>query len=291
MPAVNPSLKRKFQLAAGFVIFAMAIITSYSSVTEVDASKRDIYLLIDVSESMTGESISHAKNAAIGFINAFQLGNSTDHRIGLIAFESEVTVMSELTDDPGDLKDEVFKLQADGGTAMGEAIITADIRFSHESRSDARKTILLLTDGFSTVGMNPVEVAHGVKNNDIVIFTVGYGGFANVYALSQISSMTGGKFYSALSGMDLVSTFENIADAMVSPVAHYGSRTMILAAIPILLLIPVIERGMVTMVHKAEETFLDRKGTPRPTCKKCGTLNRTASKFCKKCGNPFVGGK
>ncbi len=288
---MNPSLKRKFQIAAGLGIFTMAIIVSYSSVTEVDTSKRDIYLLIDTSGSMTGESISHAKNAAIRFIDAFQLENSTDYRIGLISFESGVTVMSELTDDPRDLKEKVSKLQADGGTAMGEAIVTADNLFLDESRSDARKTILVLTDGVTTVGINPVEAAHGARNNDVVIFAVAYGSVANVYALSQISSMTGGKFYSALSGEDLVSTFGNIADAMVSPVAHYGSRTMILAAIPILLFIPVIERGMVTMVHKAEETFLDRKGTPRPTCKKCSTLNRTASKFCKKCGNPFVGGK
>ncbi len=288
---MNPSLKRKFQLAAGFGIFAMAIIVSYSSVTEVDTSKRDIYLLIDVSGSMAGEGISHAKNAATGFIDAFQLENSTDYRIGLIAFESGVMVMSELTDDPRDLKGEVFKLQANGGTAMGDAIVTADSLFLHESRTDARKTILVLTDGFSTVGISPIEAAYGAKNNDVTIFTVAYGGHANVYALSQISSMTGGKFYSALSGDDLISTFGNIADALVSPVAHYGSRTMILAAIPILLFIPVIERGMVTMVHKAEETFLDRRGTPRPTCRKCGTLNRTASKFCKKCGNPFVGGK
>jgi len=138
--------------------------------------------------------------------------------------------------------------------------------------------------------MHPITAAQNAKASGLTIFTVAYGNDADVSTLSQIATMTGGKSYKALSGQDLVTTFANIADVMISPVAHYGSRTLILVAIPILLFIPVIERGVATMIHKAEETFLDKRRTPQqPTCPNCGTINRTTSKFCQKCGNSLRG--
>jgi len=284
---VDSDTKRKLQLTIGFAVFVLAVAVSYFSVTEVENPQRDIYLVIDVSGSMADQSkIIFAKNAAIEFVNAFQLDNSSDYRIGLIAFEARVNTLAKLTDDPSGLKDAISLLQARGDTAMGDAIRTADDLFSQESGSDARKTVLLLTDGVSNTGMNPITAAQNAKGSGLTIFTVAYGNDADFSTLNQIATMTGGKFYKALSGQDLVTTFANIADVMISPVAHYGSRTLILVAIPILLFIPVIERGVSTMIHKAEETFLDKRRTPpQPTCPNCGILNRTTSKFCKKCGN------
>jgi len=283
--------KRKFQLLIGFTVFALAVTMSYFSVTEVENSPRDIYLVIDVSGSMADQSkITFAKNAATEFVNAFQLDKSLDYRIGLISFEVQVNTLAKLTDDPSGLKDAISSLYANGDTAMGDAIRTADNLFSQETGSDTSKTVLLLTDGVSNTGMNPITAAQNAKDNGLTIFTVAYGNDADIGTLNQIAKMTGGKFYKALSGQDLVATFANIADVMISPAAHYGSRTLILIAIPILLFIPIIERGVFTMIHKAEETFLDKKRSPgRPTCSKCGTFNLTTSKFCQKCGNSLRG--
>ncbi len=285
---VDSDTKRKFQLTIGFAVFVLAVSVSYFSVTEVENPQRDIYLVIDVSGSMADQSkITFAKNAATEFVNAFQLDNSSDYRIGLISFEARVNTLAKLTDDPSGLKDAISLLHAEGDTAMGDAIRTADDLFAQETGSDARKTVLLLTDGISNTGMNPITAAQNAKVSGLTIFTVAYGNDADISTLNQIATMTGGKFYKALSGQDLVTTFGNIADVMISPVAHYGSRTLILVAIPILLFIPVIERGVSTMIHKAEETFLDKRRTPQqPTCFNCGTLNRTTAKFCQKCGNP-----
>ena len=283
--------KRKFQLLIGFTVFALAVTMSYFSVTEVENSPRDIYLVIDVSGSMADQSkITFAKNAATEFVNAFQLDKSLDYRIGLISFEVQVNTLAKLTDDPSGLKDAISSLYANGDTAMGDAIRTADNLFSQETGSDTSKTVLLLTDVVSNTGMNPITAAQNAKDNGLTIFTVAYGNDADIGTLNQIAKMTGGKFYKALSGQDLVATFANIADVMISPAAHYGSRTLILIAIPILLFIPIIERGVFTMIHKAEETFLDKKRSPgRPTCSKCGTFNLTTSKFCQKCGNSLRG--
>ena len=287
---MDPDSKRKFQLIIGFGIFAFAVAVSYFSVSEVENPQRDIYLVIDVSGSMVDQSkITFAKNAASEFVNSFQLDQSSGYRIGLISFESRVNTLAKLTDDPSGLKDAISRLRAEGGTAMGNAIGRADNLLSQETRPDVRKTVLLLTDGMSNEGIHPITAAQNAKRNGITIFTVGYGTDADISTLNQIATMTGGKSYKALSGQDLVTTFANIADVMISPVAHYGSRTLILVAIPILLFIPVIERGLSTMIQKAEETILEKRGTPRPTCSNCGFRNRKASKFCGKCGNSMKG--
>lgn len=287
---MDPDSKRKLQLTIGFTVFVLAVAVSYFSVTEVENPQRDIYLVIDISGSMADQSkIIFAKNAATEFVNAFQLDQSSDYRIGLIAFEAEVHTLSKLTDDPSGLKDAISGLQPGGDTAMGDAIRTANTLLSQETGPDVSKTVLLLTDGISNRGMHPITAAQNAKSSGLTIFTVAYGNDADTSTLNQVATMTGGKFYKALSGQDLVSTFANIADVMISPVAHYGSRTLILVAIPILLFIPVIERGVATMIQKAEETFLDKRGTPRPTCPNCGTINRIASKFCSKCGSSLKG--
>ena len=282
--------KRRLQLGIGFAVFVLAVAVSYFSVTEVENSQRDIYLVIDVSGSMADQSkITFAKNAATEFVNAFQLDQSSGYRIGLISFEARVNTLANLTDDPSGLKDAISRLRAEGDTAMGDAITTANNLLLQEASSDVTKTVLLLTDGISNTGMSPITAAQNAKGSGLTIFTVAYGNDADTSTLNQVATMTGGKFYKALSGQDLVTTFGNIADVMISPVAHYGSRTLILVAIPILLFIPVIERGVSTIIQKAEATILDKKPTPRPTCPKCNSINRIASKFCSKCGNPMKG--
>ena len=287
---MDPDSKRKLQLTLGFAVFVLAVIVSYFSVSEVKNPQLDIYLVIDVSGSMADQAkIISAINAASEFVNAFQLDESSNYRIGLITFETEVHTLAKITDDPNGLKDAISKLLPDGDTAMGDAIKTASVLLSQEARPDVRKTVLLLTDGISNRGIDPISAAQIAKENDLTIFTVAYGSDADRSTLSQIASITGGKYYQALTGENLVSTFRDIAHVMISPIAHYGSRTLILVAIPILLFIPVIEKGVATMVKKAEETFLDKRGTPRTNCHKCGHLNRTASKFCGKCGTPIKG--
>ena len=106
--------------------------------------------------------------------------------------------------------------------------------------------------------------------------------------------MTGGKYYDAPTGKDLANTFGEIADVLISPLSHYSSRILILIAIPVLLFIPTIERGLTTMMKRAEDKPVERIvkakiDKPKVTCRNCNYVNRTASKFCVKCGSPVKG--
>ena len=72
---MNSIIRRKFQILIGFAIFSFAVMVSYFSVDEIDISETpqyDIFLVIDVSESMNSEEkIIFAKQAALEFVDEF----------------------------------------------------------------------------------------------------------------------------------------------------------------------------------------------------------------------------
>lgn len=260
----------------------MACVLSYYSLEEKTNTIYDVYLVIDVSGSMLDEGkLDNAKNAANTFIDSI---DSNENKVGLAVFADQAMILSKIGDSVN-LKNKIQSLQAEGGTAMGDAIIIVTETLQSEGRQDANKIILLLTDGMTTDGADPIQAATIAKQNDITIFTVGYGYDADANTLNEIASITNGKYFQAQSGQDLISVFNNIAKSLISPVAHYGSRALILIAVPILLFMPTLEKMAVTIIQKAEETFIDRKRSSTKNCLKCTYSNRINSKFCAKCGN------
>ncbi|MGI0026614.1 MAG: VWA domain-containing protein [Nitrosopumilaceae archaeon] len=284
---MNPSSKRKAQLAIGFGIFAIAVIVSYFSVTVEDHPKNsNVILIIDTSGSMADENkLDYAKSAANQFVSTILTNNSANYKIGLVSFADQPNIISQLTNNQKDLSNGISTLEANGQTAMGDAIVAAT-QLLQQSEPQKGKVILLLTDGISNAGSDPVTDAQTAAQDGIIIYTVGYGVDADAATLSEISSITGGQYYPASSGNQLISSFSKIANLIISPVAHYGSRTLILIAIPILLFIPAIEKGMVTMVEKFEATMIKKK-VSQIFCPKCGQANLLTAKFCAKCGNKF----
>ena len=301
---MNPNLKRKYQIIIGFAIFAFAVSVSYFSVVEADVQdtpKYDIYLVIDVSGSMQDESkLVFAKQAALEFVDTFQLDQSSDHRIGLVAFSDYAQMLVELDDNSKNLKEGINKLYPEGATAMGDGISIATQSLSENTRPDAQKIIVLLSDGMSNTGLHPLSAAGTARENDITIFSVGYGYNADAWTLKAVASVTHGKYYNALTGQDLADVFNEIADVLISPLSHYSSRILILIAIPVLLFIPTIERGLTTMMRRAEDKPVERIVKPKRTedkpktkidklkitCPNCNHLNRSTSKVCAKCGSP-----
>ncbi len=279
---MKPKYKRYSQLSVGIIILSAALLLGYYSIEEKDAPKYDIYLVIDTSGSMLDQGkLDNAKNAANKFIDSM---DSNTNRVGLAVFADQATILSK-TSNVANLKNQIQSLQAGGSTAMGDGIKIVTESLQSEGRHDVNKIILLLTDGMATAGIDPIQATMTAKQNDITIFTVGYGYDADANTLNTIASMTGGKYFQAQSGQDLNSVFNNIAKILISPVAHYGSRALILIAVPILLFMPTLEKMAVTMIQKAEETFIDKKRSSTKNCSKCTYSNRINSKFCAKCGN------
>ena len=324
----------------GFAIFAFAVAVSYFSVVEADTEdtpQYDIYLVIDVSASMgtidpggyagsdsvtvndcivessicQSSPIVFAKRAAIEFVDAFQLDQSSDHQIGLAIFHGAVReahpiakIIVELGNNSKKLEAGIEKLIPQGGTAMGDGISIATQSLSENTTPDTKKIIVLLSDGESNVGTEPLIAAGIAKDSNVTIFSVGYGPDADVQTLKAVASMTGGKYYNASTGQDLAATFGEIAGVLISPLSHYSSRILILIAIPVLLFIPTIEKGLTTMMRRAEDKPIEKMDRPkrvedRPVekmnrpkiiCHICKQPNRSTSKICGKCGNPIKEG-
>ena len=298
---MKPEVKRKSQVGIGFAILVFAIIISYFSVEEIgvqEIPQYDIYLVIDVSGSMQNDSkLNFAKQAASEFIDVFQTDQSSNHRIGLVTFSDYSEFIVGLDDNSEKMKDGIAKLYSEGATAMGDGISLATEAFTKETRPDATKVIVLLSDGASNTGMHPWTAAGIAKENNVTIFSVGYGYDADVQTLKSVASVTQGEYYHAPTGQELANTFNEIADVLISPVSHYSSRILILLAIPVLLFIPTIERGFTTMMEKVQDKPVKRNvkksiskiDVGGSICKKCNHTNRSTSKFCIKCGDTLGG--
>jgi len=309
---MDADTKRKMQMVIGFSIFLIAVIASYFSVIEGDEKTNcDVILTLDISGSMRDSSkLEAVKKAAIEFINVVLLQHNTKFRIGLVIFQTQARKVCQLTNDVNKLESEISKLEADGNTAMGDAIKVATDILKSDTRPGTSKTILLMTDGRSNEGIDPITATKEVKQYKIIIYTVGYGDDADITILEKIASTTGGEHYFAMTGNELVKVFSQIAAILISPIVHYGSRTLILLSMPILLFLPEIEKGVTTIVQKATTTIFrrtqptisrpvqkvprrpERTTRMRPTetiqrvfmCPSCEHVNRSSAAFCAKCG-------
>ena len=320
---MNDSSKRKFQILIGLGVLSVAVIISYFSVSEINSQPNyDIYIVTDVSGSMgtclredmfgscveigiTDESpIVFAKKAAVEFVNSFDLDESSNHRIGLAIFhgtnngETPISkIVVGLDNNPAKLKDGIASLSPGGGTAMGDGISIATQSLIENSRSDTKKIIVLLSDGVSNMGISPLSAAEMANENEITIFSVGYGSSADVQTLKAVASLTNGKYYDAPTGQELADTFNEIADVLISPVSHYSSRILILIAIPVLLFIPTIEKGLTTIAQRKEKIPDRKPKSPKQLsqttiqCPKCEAPVDSSRRYCGKCGNTINSNK
>ncbi|MDP9325316.1 MAG: VWA domain-containing protein [Candidatus Dormibacteraeota bacterium] len=202
-----------FLLGATALVVAMAQPVLNLEVARNDAS---VMLVIDTSGSMDASDVSPtrldaAKKAAHNLID--QLPSNS--RVGLIGFSTYPIVASTLTENRDTVLSALDALQAGGGTATGDALALA-VKEQTPARGNPADggrpptMIVLLTDGVTNRGSDPLQVAQQSKAASIPIQAIGVGsrdpsvmvhgqpvGGVDEQALSQIASTTGGKYYFA----------------------------------------------------------------------------------------------
>lgn len=169
----------------------------------------NIYLVADVSGSMQGERITKAKEALLSFVEQIKDGRD---RVGLISFSTAVRLavpLDSLSVNRQDLDKTIRGLQANGNTALYDAIDYASGELSKRKETDRINVVLVMTDGEengSRPGLvagkgNPSRIIAAVResarlnNTPVLIFTVAYGGEAELDVLRSISEATGGQAY------------------------------------------------------------------------------------------------
>ena len=258
-----------FLLALASLTFAMARPVTPVNLLE---GRTTIMLTMDISKSMCMRDIQPtrlavAKGAAISFVDHQVLGT----QVGVVAFAGFAELAQRPTNDVSALEYTIENLSTATNTALGSGIlrsldaiaevdravaksqeIARSARFSsktesalHSKQEFVPHIIVLLTDGSSNSGPDPLLAAQQAAERGVRIFTIGFGstrsavmdcrsdliqadsvdpgsasgGFTNgpdEDTLKQIAEMTGGKFYGATDASELQLVFQNLHQYLAS---------------------------------------------------------------------------
>ncbi len=107
-------------------------------------------------------------------------------------------------------------MTADGLTAIDEGLFVANNEFANNdpSLTEENSTIIIMSDGIDNAGYHSLlEEAYRAKNNDSIIYTVGFGNSESEVdpMLEEIANITGGKYYFAPNSSVLKDIFRGIA--------------------------------------------------------------------------------
>ena len=145
---------------------------------EAEKELNDIYFVVDVSRSMLASDfppnrLEAAKDRIRNFVSL-----SPVDRIGIVMFADKVFTLIPATVDLELVKQSVDQIRIGflgNGTNIGDALGLAVAR-SVTSIAE-NKTIVLLTDGASNVGLlSPVQAAEKAREKKIKVYTIGIGG-------------------------------------------------------------------------------------------------------------------
>jgi Ca-activated chloride channel family protein len=177
-------------LMLGLAVLAAGAARPQVTVPQVSSSAT-IMLAIDVSGSMCSTDvqpnrITAAEQSAGAFIKSLAGGP----RIGLVAFAGTAAELVPPTRDTQRLITALGGLSVDGGTAIGEGILTSldaiaqvDPAVAPSGATAARNpgagyaddVIVVLTDGANNRGVDPPVAARQAAQRGVRVYTIGYG--------------------------------------------------------------------------------------------------------------------
>jgi Ca-activated chloride channel family protein len=254
MPSVaptGPGFRRHLPLlfylvALAAVAFALARPEATVAVAEERAA---VILATDTSGSMEARDVrpsrmTAVRQAALEFLE----GAPDDLRVGAVAFNHAVRRIAPPRAEREDVRALIRDLSPSGGTATGEGIAAALGQISRRGARDRRRppaAVILLSDGASTHGRDPVGVAREAARLRIPIYTVAFGTDAGTIevegrngetvtrqvppdrdAMRRVATISGARTFSANAGDELATVYERLG----SQVATREERREVTAA-------------------------------------------------------------
>lgn len=148
----------------------------------VPVERASMMLVTDASGSMRANDVNPSRmDAARGAALDFLDGVPKQTRVGVVGFSSSPSVVQAPTTDREVAREALNSLDPDGGTATGDALATALDALKAEGDPSAQNderppgAILLLSDGATSAGEDPLIVADQAKQAGIPIYTVSLG--------------------------------------------------------------------------------------------------------------------
>lgn len=252
------------------LLFLIALITMLvamarpAAVVTLPSQKQTIMLTMDVSGSMRATDVKPSRiEAAQAAAKAFVADVPRGTKIGVVSFAATASVVQAPTDNRDDVIAAIDRFQLQRATAIGSGIIVSlatlfpdagiDVssmiygstmsRGLHDPAKEKEKdfkpvppgsytsaAIILLTDGQTTMGPNPIEAAKMAADRGVRIYTVGVGttsgdiihfeGWSmrvllDEESLKKIADITRGEYFYAATAADLHKVYETLSTRLV----------------------------------------------------------------------------
>jgi Ca-activated chloride channel family protein len=161
-----------------------------------------------------------------------------DLRVGAVSFNHTVRSIEAPTADRADTRALIEQLTPSGGTATGEGLAAALGLFERETKRDKRRppaAIILLSDGTSTHGRDPIPVAREAARARVPIYTVALGTDSGTIqvegrdgttvtrqvppdrdAMRRVAAISGARTFSVDAGDDLATVYERLGSQVAT---------------------------------------------------------------------------
>ena len=201
----------------------------------VPIEKASVMLITDTSNSMIADDVdpdrlTAAQHAARTFIDQVPKGLE----LGAVAYSTGPYNVLPPTSDHAEVRSLIDSLQPDGATATGDAIQAALDAVKQVRGKDGKQApaaIVLLSDGQTTAGRDPIAVAEIARAQHVPIYTVALGtdqgtipGPAGTTVpvppdpetLKRISEITGGQAYQIADASSLEGVYQRLGSRIGS---------------------------------------------------------------------------
>ena len=192
----------------------------------VPVERASVMLVTDTSGSMNAVDVQPTRLAAAKQAADRFLKNVPEQlQVGLVAFADGPHTVLRPTQDRLTVESTLTALQAEGGTATGDALDSALQALETDDSSPPPAAIVLLSDGASQNGQDPAEVADRARAANIPIYTVALGTPEGVVegnfgqtmpvppdpeALAEVAERSGGRAFTAEDSGALDEVYETL---------------------------------------------------------------------------------
>jgi VWFA-related protein len=178
-------------------------------------------LVMDISGSMDkNNKIIAAKDAAKAYVSGMRPGDQA----GLIAYDTHVYTVQEVTADIPSLTTAISSLQTGSDTAMFDALIQAEVALESVS---GRKAVIVLTDGMDNQSLSSADqVIERISAGGLTISAIGFGDVnasgqegLDEPGLKSLAEQAGGQYAFATDAQTLSALYQQYGQSLQSEYA------------------------------------------------------------------------